>query len=128
MSISTPLTSRARKHRVVIQCVTRTTAECREVTVAAGTTEPEAAAQTEPTIPQSVSISAHVLHAICTLVENLQRNDHEDRGLVVNARYFAQHRLLVFLKVARRVQSDVDVGKLSVDQRIYPLCADSGIQ
>src|SRR5437762_3287744 len=104
MSISTPLTSSATKHTVVIQCVTRTTAECREVTATAGATEPEAAAQTEPAIPQSVSISAHVLHAIRTLVEHLQRNDHEDRGLVVNARYFAQDRLLVFLEIARRIQ------------------------
>ena len=62
MRLSTPLASRARKHKVVIQWVTRTTAECREVTVAAGTTEPEVA-QTESAISESVSISAYVMHA-----------------------------------------------------------------
>ena len=69
MRISTPLTSRARKHNVVIQWVTRTTAECREVTVAAGTTEPEVGAtepevgaQTESAIWESVSISGYVMH------------------------------------------------------------------
>src|SRR6266566_5827955 len=45
-----PLTNRARKHTVVTQCVTRTRAECREVTVVAGTTEPEVVGQTEPSI------------------------------------------------------------------------------
>ena len=33
MTSSNPLTRRAKKHRVVIQCVTRTSAECRAVTV-----------------------------------------------------------------------------------------------
>ena len=100
---------------MVIQCVTRTTAECREVTVAAGTTAPDVGAQTEPAIAESVSISAHVLHACWTLIEHLQRNDHEDRGLVVNARYLAQHCLLVFPKIARGPQTHVDVSILCVD-------------
>ena len=33
MTISRPLRSRAKKHNVVIQCVTRTTAECRGAVV-----------------------------------------------------------------------------------------------
>jgi hypothetical protein len=37
MRISTPVTSRARKQRVVIQWVTRTRTECREVSVVDGT-------------------------------------------------------------------------------------------
>src|SRR5215472_5935114 len=53
---------------------------------------------------------------ISTLVDYLQRDDHEDRALVVNARYFAQYRLLVFLKIARSIQTHVDVGKLRVEQ------------
>lgn len=62
MRISIPLMSRAKKHTVVIQWVRRTTAECREVTVRAGTTEPEVGAQTESAISKSVAISAYVMH------------------------------------------------------------------
>ncbi len=47
MRISTPLTSRARKHRVVNQWVKRTSAECREVTVVAGMAEAEPGKQAE---------------------------------------------------------------------------------
>jgi hypothetical protein len=39
MTISTPLTSKAKKHSVVIQCVTRTIAVCRGVVVVVGTAE-----------------------------------------------------------------------------------------
>ena len=47
MRISTPLTSNARKQRVVIQWVMRTMAECREVTVVVRTAELEIGTQTE---------------------------------------------------------------------------------
>src|SRR5665213_1371433 len=50
MRISTPVTSKARKHRVVIQCVTRTRAECREGTVLAGRAAAEVATQAESRI------------------------------------------------------------------------------
>lgn len=46
MTSSNPLTRRAKKHRVVIQCVTRTSAECRAVTVV-GSAEAELGMQAE---------------------------------------------------------------------------------
>ena len=45
--MDTPLTSRAKKHSVVIQCVTRTSAECRSVVVVAFTTDAELGRQAE---------------------------------------------------------------------------------
>ena len=41
------------------------------------------------------------------LIEHFKRNDHEDRGLIVDARYFAQNCFLVFLKIARRAQAHI---------------------
>ena len=63
MRISTPLTSRARKHNAVIQWVTRITVVCRGATVLAGVTEPEVGAQTESAIWESVSVPALVMNA-----------------------------------------------------------------
>src|SRR5208283_667691 len=57
MRISTPLTSRARKHKVVIQCVTRTRAECRAVTVLAGTSAAEVAAQAASLIRECYQVA-----------------------------------------------------------------------
>src|SRR5271165_4547469 len=57
MRISTPLTSRARKHKVVIQCVTRTRAECRAVTVLAGTASAEVAAQAASLIRECYQVA-----------------------------------------------------------------------
>jgi hypothetical protein len=37
------------------------------------------------------------------LIEDPQRDDHEDRGLVVDSRNLPQQRLLALLEVARRV-------------------------
>lgn len=76
MRISTPLTRRARKHKVVIQWVTRTTAECREVSLAAGTTEAEAVAQTESAIPESVSTGA----TSCTQLSQFERTGGQIAG------------------------------------------------
>ena len=45
-----PLTSRAKKHSVVIQCVTRTTAECRGAVVVAGTAAARLGSQAESAI------------------------------------------------------------------------------
>ena len=58
MRISTPVTSRARNDKVMSQCVTRTTAECRETALAAGATEPAAGAQAVSAISESVPIGA----------------------------------------------------------------------
>src|ERR1700733_6875489 len=55
MRISTPVTSRATKHRVVIQWVARTRAECREGTVLAGTVAAEVATQAESRIWNATS-------------------------------------------------------------------------
>jgi hypothetical protein len=62
MRISTPLTSRARKAKVVIQWVTRTTAECRDGTAVAGTAEAEVRRQTESAICGIVSL-AHTVRS-----------------------------------------------------------------
>src|ERR1022692_4457214 len=62
MRISTPLTSRARKHKVVIQWVARTTAQCRGRTVVAGTAEAEVEPHTESAIYGIVPIG----HTLCT--------------------------------------------------------------
>src|ERR1035438_9272292 len=62
MRISTPLISKARKHRAVIQWVRRTIAECRFATLAAGTAELDVGAQTESAILQSVTVSELAVH------------------------------------------------------------------
>ena len=63
MTISTPLTSRAKKHTVVIQCVTRTTTVCRGVFVVVGTAEARLGTQAASAIPVWYQFaSAHLEH------------------------------------------------------------------
>src|SRR5439155_15148465 len=57
MRISTPLTSRARKDKVISQCVTRTRTECRGRSIVAGTAEAEVPPATESVICENVPMA-----------------------------------------------------------------------
>src|ERR1022692_5269677 len=95
MRISTPLTSRARKHKVVIQWVARTTAQCRGRTVVAGTAEAEVEPHTESAIYGIVPIG----HTLCTRSGTPQDAASYSRALG----YLAGHPVMLQVRTSGRI-------------------------
>jgi hypothetical protein len=95
MTISPPLTSRAKKQKVVIQCVTRTRAECREVAVVAETAEAETGTQAESPTGESY----HVPRA--ERLSPLRRLSLLNEGGMLLAEHFTQDKCEAFLRLVR---------------------------